>query len=320
MAVAVEQAVAWGRAHMDLSDVRAIGVDEMAWGRGHRYVTVVYQIDEGHKRLLWVGEKRTARTLLGFFRWLGSERSARIRFVCSDMWRAYLKVIARKVPQAVHILDRFHSMAHMSKAIDKVRAGEAKEMKRKGLEPVLVGSRWCLLKCVRNLTRKQATKLEELLQYNLRTVMAYLMKEDFQQFWEYVSPAWAGRFLDAWCRRAMYSKIEPMKNVARMLRGHRELILNWFRARKEFSSGVVEGLNNQAKLTTRMAYGFSSYKMLEIAPYHRLGDLPDPNSPTDSFEEVIFLMRNDPREYGPFSVEIELLEFLFSTSSGCPRG
>lgn len=276
VADAVEMAVAWGRTHMDLTGITAIGVDEIAWRKGHVYATVVYQINEGRKRLLWVGEHRRAKTLLGFFRWLGKERSAAIQFVASDMWKAYLKVIAKKIPQAIHVLDRFHLVCHLNKAIDQVRAGEAKEMKRRGLEPLLHHSRWCLLKRPSNLSEAQEGKLESLLPYNLRTIKAYLMKEEFQQFWEYISPHWAGVFLDAWCRRAMYSKIEPVKKVARMLRGHRELILNWFRAKKEFSSGVVEGLNNKAKLSTKMAYGFGTFKGLEIALYHRLGDLPEP--------------------------------------------
>jgi len=272
----VELAVAWGRAHMDLSGITAIGVDEIAWAKGHIYATVVYQINQGRRRLLWVGEKRTVKTLLRFFRWLGKERSASIEFVASDMWQAYLKVIAKKIPRAIHVLDRFHIMSHLNRAIDRVRAEEAKEMKRKGLEPLLMRSRWCLLKRKPNLTDKQELKLESLLPYNLRTVKTYLMKEEFQQFWEYVSPHWAGMFLDAWCRKAMYSKIEPIKKVARMLRGHRELILNWFRAKKEFSSGVVEGLNNKAKLSTKMAYGYRTFEMLELTLYHRLGDLPEP--------------------------------------------
>lgn len=82
--------------------------------------------------------------------------------------------------------------------------------------------------------------------------------------------------MDQWCTKTMRSRIEPMKKVAKMLRRHRELILNWFRAKKEFSSGVVEGLNNKAKVTTKMAYGFRTYKALEIALYHTLGDLPEP--------------------------------------------
>lgn len=276
VACAVELAVAWGRAHMDLSGITAIGVDEIAWAKGHTYATVVYQINQGRKRLLWVGEKRTIKTFLKFFHWLGKERSGLIEFVASDMWKAYLKVIAKKIPQAVHVLDRFHIVAHLNKAVDEVRAAEAKEMKRKGLEPLLHKSRWALLKRVANRTAAQVAKLKELRGYNLKTMTAWLMKEEFQQFWEYVSPHWAGLFLDAWCRRAMYSKIEPVKKVARMLRSHRELILNWFRAKKEFSSGVVEGLNNKAKLSTKMAYGYGTFKMLEMTLYHRLGDLPEP--------------------------------------------
>lgn len=278
VALAVEMAVEWGRKHMDLEGITAIGVDEIAWASGHTYATLVYQINQGRKRLLWVGEKRTAKTFLKFFEWLGKDRSARIQYVCSDMWKAYLKVIAKKIPQAIHILDRFHIVAHLNKAIDRVRAAEAREMKRKGLEPVLKHCRWALLKRWVNLTLKQQRILDGLLPYNLRTVKAYLMKQDFQQFWELIDPWSAGRFLDAWCRRAMYSKIEPIKEVARMLRNHRELIMNWFRAKKEFSSGVVEGLNGKAKLTTKMAYGFGTFKMLELALYHRLGDLPEPES------------------------------------------
>jgi hypothetical protein len=78
---------------------------------------------------------------------------------------------------------------------------------------------------------------------------AYLLKEEFQLFWEYDSPAWAARFLDAWCKRATRSRIEPVKRFARTVRTHRELLLNDFRAKKQFSSGVIEGLNNKAKVT-----------------------------------------------------------------------
>ena len=141
---AVEMAVAWGLAHRDLSAVESIGIDEIAWQRGHRYLTLVYQIDSHCKRLLWIGEKRTVKTLLHFFRWFGPERSLSLRFVCSDMWKPYLKVIARKAGQATHVLDRFHIMAHMGKAIDEVRAQEVRELKAHGEEPVLTKTRWLL--------------------------------------------------------------------------------------------------------------------------------------------------------------------------------
>ena len=188
----VEMAVEWGRAHQELSGVEAIGIDEIAWQRGHRYLTRVYQIDEGCRRLLWVGEERRVKTLLRFFRWFGSERSAELRFICSDMWQPYLKVIAKKAGGAIHVLDRFHIMAKMNKAIDEVRAKESKELVAKGYEPVLKRTRWLVLKRPENLSENQEPKLAELLLYNLRSVRAYLLREDFQFFWGYVSPYWAG--------------------------------------------------------------------------------------------------------------------------------
>jgi transposase len=272
----VEQAVSWGRAHQDLSEITAIGIDEIAWQRGHRYLTLVYQIDEHSKRLLWIGEKRTIKTLLRFFRWFGKERSQALKFVCSDMWKPYLKVIAKKAGTALNILDRFHIMAHISKAIDEVRAQETRTLKEKGYEPILTKTRWLLLKRPENLTDRQESKLSDLLQYNLKSVRSYLLKEEFQLFWLYHSPYWAGQFMDKWCTKTMRSKIEPMKKVAKMLRRHRPLLLNWFRAKKQFSSGIVEGFNNKAKLTTRKAYGFRTFKAAEIALYHALGALPVP--------------------------------------------
>ena len=272
----VNHAVSWGLVHRGLGGIAAIGVDEIQWQRGHKYLTLVYQIDEDCRRLLWVGKDRTTKALLRFFRMLGKDRTARLGFVCSDMWKPYLKVIAKKAPRAIHVLDRFHIMAKMNKAIDEVRAAEAKRLHRDGYEPVLKNSRWCLLKRKENLTEKQAVKLSELLQYNLQSVRSRLMREDFQRFWEYFYPACAAKFLDEWCTRTMRSKIEPMKKVAKTLRRHRELILNWFRAEGAISSGIVEGLNNKAKLTMRKAYGFRTAKAIEIALYHQLGDLPEP--------------------------------------------
>ena len=273
---AVEWAVEWGLAHRDMCHIRSIGVDEVLWQRGHKYLTVVYQIDGDCKRMLWVGKDRTIRTLLRFFRDFGKERSAALQFVCSDMWRPYLRVIARKASQAIHVLDHFHIAMHMNKAIDEVRAQETRDLRAKGLAPILTHSRWCLLKRPKNLTANQAIKLADLLRYNLKAVRSYLLKEDFQFFWEYISPHWAGVFLDLWCKTTMRSRTDPMKKVARMLRAHRDLLLNWFRAKKAISSGVMEGLNNKLKLTTRKSYGFRTFRVAEIVLYQALGGLPEP--------------------------------------------
>ena len=273
---AVQMAVAWGLTHRDVSDVEAIGIDEVLWKRPYKFLTVVYQIDRGRRRLLWIGQDRKAKTLLKFFRFWGVARSAKLKFICSDMWKAYLIVIARKASSAVHVLDRFHIAANMNKAINQVRAKEAKRLKADGYEPILKGARYCLLKRTENLTKHQEVKLKDLLRYNLRTVRAYLLKEDFHGFWTYVSPAWAGKFLDRWCARTMRSQLEPMKRVARTLRKHRELLLNWFHARDAIAAGATEGMNNQLKVITRRAYGFRNPENVKIALYHALGDLPEP--------------------------------------------
>jgi transposase len=280
---AVEYVVTFGLEHRVLGQIDAIGVDEIQYAKGHKYLTLVYQIDLGVTRLLWVGKERTIESFQGFFTTIGGEIASKIVFVCSDMWKPYLKVIREQCSGALHILDRFHIVANMNKALDEVRAGESRRIAFEGRIPVLKKSRWLLLKRGDNLQTEQRFRLRDLLRYNLKTVRAYLLKEAFQQLWDYNSATWAGKFLDEWCRQVMRSRIEPMKKIARSLRDHRELILNYFRAQKLLSSGVVEGLNNKAKVTMRKSYGFRTFRCLELALYHSLGKLPEPESTHEFF-------------------------------------
>jgi len=280
---AVEHVVTFGLEHRKLGQIDAIGVDEIQYAKGHKYLTLVYQIDLDVTRLLWVGRERTIESFRGFFTVIGDQVASKIVFVCSDMWQPYLKVIREKCSEALHILDRFHIVAKMNLALDDVRAEESRRMLREGRVPVLKKMRWLLLRRERNLKTEQRFRLRDLLRYNLKTVRAYLLKEAFQQLWDYNSPTWAGQFLDEWCRQTMRSRIEPMKKIARSLRQHRELILNYFRAQKLLSSGVVEGLNNKAKVTIRKSYGFRTFRCLELALYHSLGKLPEPESTHEFF-------------------------------------
>jgi transposase len=175
-------AVAWGRERMDLTGITAIGVDEIHWSTKQGVMTLVYQIDHQCKRMLWCGEKRTEQTMTDFFDWFGKERSANLKFVCSDMWKPYLKRIALRAQNALNILDRFHIAPKLGDAIDDVRAAETKELLRKGNSVVLKHSRWCVLKNPKNLNDNQKVKLKDLLKCNLKTIRAYLLKEDFQNF------------------------------------------------------------------------------------------------------------------------------------------
>lgn len=272
----VRWVVDFGLAHRSLEAVSSIGVDEVSIWKGHKYLTVVYQIDLGMRRLLWVGRERTEETLRGFFKMFGEDRTKLIQFVASDMWKPYLTVIKEKVCHALHVLDRFHIVAKLNKAIDEVRAKETRSLAQRGYEPILKRSRWCFLKRQENLTETQSGKLADVLQYDLRSVRAYLLKDAFEAFWTYTSPYWAGWFLDRWCARAMRSRLEPIKKFVGTLRDHRELLLNWFRAKKEISCGCVEGLNTNVKLAIRKARGFKSYEVVETALYHELGRMPEP--------------------------------------------
>ena len=165
---------------------------------------------------------RRAETLEGFFDWLGPARSAALYFVCSDMWKPYLKVVAERAQQAVHVLGRFHIMSHFSKAIDEVRAAEVRKLAAAGKAPVLKHSRWLLLKRPEHLTDAQEDRLADLVRRNLRTVRAYLLKEDFQRLWGNVSPYWAGRFEASTLARAMgpcYTPHDSSVDLVPLLRG-----------------------------------------------------------------------------------------------------
>lgn len=274
---AVERAVEWGRSQADYSGIESVGIDEIQWKFGQTYLTLVYQIDVGVRRLIWVGEHRTLATINGFFDWFGEERLSALRFVCSDMWKPYLRAIRERASHALHVLDRFHIVAHLSKAIDEVRSTEARELRRKARGELLKGSRWAILRRPENRSAAEEIKLRDIVRANLRTARAVLLREELYVFWTYHSRVWAGKFLDAWCRKVMRTRIEPMKKVARMFRNHRDLLLNWFDA-KALSTGIVEGFNSLAKLTMKKAFGFRTYRAIEVALYHRLGALPDPPS------------------------------------------
>jgi transposase len=272
----VKHVVAYGLKHRDLEGIKSLGVDEIQYARGHKYLTLVYQVDKTCRRLLFVGKDRRVKTLLRFFYRFGKERSQKIRAICSDLWKPYLKVIKRKLPQALHILDRFHIMKYLNDAVDNTRRRETAELRRDGHEPILEKSRWCLLKNKCNQTCAQLAKLKELVQYNLKTMRAYLLKEAFQHLWTYQTRWGAARFLKVWLSRAMRSRLPEIKKVAKRLRKYQDLLLNYFSLKERLSNAIVEGFNLKAKLTMRKSFGFRSFNTLEVALYHALGNLPEP--------------------------------------------
>jgi transposase len=279
----VQWFVEWGIEHRVLSGVEAIGVDEIHWGHGLKadnFLTVIYQIDAGCRRLLWIGKRRSERTLRRGLNELGKEFVQGLRYVCSDMWKPYLKVLADEAGHALNVLDRFHITQHLNKAVDEVRRAESSRLRAHSQQEAqrLKHMRWPLLRKGSRVRGKARQRLNALLASKLATARAWELKEAFGHFWKYKSVLWAGGFLDAWCERAMRSRLEPMKRMVRMLRAHEDLLMNWFRARGELSSAAVEGLNNKCRVVTRRSYGFRTYNGIEVALYHTLGRLPEPET------------------------------------------
>ena len=272
----IQWVVDYGLKHRTLENIKAIGVDEICVQVGRVFWVLIYQIDADNVRLLWVGHDRKGATLRAGLDQLGVSVCAGIRFVCSDMWEAYFAPIRDRLPGALHILDRFHIRQQLNKAVDDVRKDEARALAEAGLKPQLKKLRWALLKNRKNWTPKERQRMRQLKNSGLASIRAFWLVASFEHFWGYVSPTWAGKFLDAWCQRVRRSRLPSLKRVAATLIQHRQILLNYFRAKKAFSSGIVEGLNNQVKLTFRKSYGFRTAKAREVALYHALGKLPEP--------------------------------------------
>lgn len=236
-----------------LEGLRVIGVDEISYRRHHNYLTVV--VDHASGRVVWAGKDRKAKTLLRFFRALGPERAAQLEAISADMWEAYLIVIRRKAPQARIIFDRFHIVRHLNDAVTKVRQQlirDADPQTRRDLK----NTRFPVLKLPTSRTPKDRQVLEEQVRGNRKLYRAMLLKDDFMDLYSYQREGWARRFLSGWLRRAMSSKLEPIKKVARMIRNHLDGVLGW--VQWQISNGRLEGMNNRIRLLSHRSFGLHS--------------------------------------------------------------
>jgi transposase len=167
-----------------------------------------------------VGRRRTQATLRRGLKALGPEVVKVLRFICSDMWQPYLQVMAVQAGQTLHVVDRFHITMHLKQAVDQVRRAESARLRAEGAAAVqrLKQMRWPLLRRGSRVRGRARQKLKALLASKLGMARAWDLKESFRHLWHYRSVLWAGAFLDYACYRAMRSRLEPMKRVARMLR------------------------------------------------------------------------------------------------------
>jgi len=267
----VRRAVDYGLAERRQQPLHWIGIDEVSRKKGHRYLTVVYDLER--RVLVWAGEDRTAETLAQFFTGLGRRRCRTIRVVCMDMWAAYAKAVAEHLPRAQVLFDRFHVVQHLNRAVDEVRRAEMRRLGRR--ERVYFKRvRFLLLKSPWNLSGQERDRLSTLVRWNARIVRAYYLKEAFQQFWELVDPAAAEAHLRQWMRSAKRTRLQPFKVFVQLLESHLEGILAWSQHR--LSNGALEGMNNKIKLISHRSFGFRSTKNYIAAIYHCCAKLPRP--------------------------------------------
>jgi transposase len=265
---AVHHVVDYGLQQRDLSHLSVIGIDEISRKRGHQYLTNVYDLNSG--TLIWSAPGRSKDTLSAFFELLGEQGCRRLKGVCCDMWRPYIDVVQQYVPQATLVFDKFHIISHLMNAVDQVRRDEIRE-KGKSHKELVTHTRFIWLKNPWNLTDTQKGRLSALENLNLKINRAYLLKESFRQLWSYKTMGWASRFLKKWFWWATHSRLKPMRDFAWMLRRHEQGLLNYFKLR--IDNGMVEGLNNKAKVVSHRAYGYRSSHMYITALFHCLGNL-----------------------------------------------
>jgi len=276
---AVDWVVHWGLEHRTLTGIIGMGIDELHWGKGQRnkaYVTLIYQVDKCQRRLLGIVQGHAQKDLRRGLEKLGTDALGSVRYVCSDMWKAFINVIAKSFPDAVHMIDRFHVTQLLNQAVDKVRRLDMAAMKGRPQAKRIKGLRWTILRRFTRVRGRARQALTRMMSTRLATGRAWQLKEAFLHFWSYRSTRCAGEFLKAWVTRAKRSRIGPMRKFAETLQRHEPMLLNWIQARDEIMTGAVEGLNNKCRVVTRRAYGYRSFSVLETMLYHTLGKLPMP--------------------------------------------
>jgi len=244
-----------------LKHLRHIAIDEISIGRGHRYLTLVLDLETG--RVVFVGDGKAGDALKPFWKRLRPSR-AKIEAVAMDMSAAYRGAVTRYLPKAKIVFDRFHVAQLFNEKLSDLRRALYREATGALEKSVLKGTRWLLLKAADNLDKEKGEKkrLEEALALNKPLAAAYYMKEELRLFWEQPGRHFATVFLDGWIRRAVASGIRILQQMAKTLALHRSGLLAYYDVR--ITSGPMEGTNNKIKTMKRQAYGFRDWGFFKL--------------------------------------------------------
>lgn len=255
----MKRAVERGLQRRSLDDVQHIGIDEKSFGKGHDYVSVMTDIDGS--RVLEVAPERTIEACDQLWKTLPDEQKTQVNAVCMDMWRAFEASTQKNVPDARIVHDRFHISKYLNEAVDKVRRAEQKELKAND-DDRLTGMRQTLLFNPEHLSEERDKQLTALLNSSLATGRAWSLKDSFRHFWEQDNGIDGRAFFDRWYAWAIRSRLDPVKKVARMLKGRLERILTWFSS--PISNGPSEGFNSRIQSIKSAARGFRIFEHYRI--------------------------------------------------------
>ena len=235
----------------DLSDVSKVAIDETSCRRGHDYLTLVADAEE--RKVIFVTEGKDAKTVASFAGYLSTQGGDASQIVAAsiDMSPAFIKGVTDHLPNARITFDKFHVIAHASTAVDKMRRAEQKT------DPDLKGVRWALLKDRRRLTVSQSADLDALIAHvtTKRTARAWLYREQLREILARKQINVLSALLAQWCTHVMRSKVEPMKEVAKMIRNHFDGIVAWAQTRQ--TNGFLEALNGLFQAAKRRARGYT---------------------------------------------------------------
>src|SRR3954454_19479677 len=238
-------------AKLKLKHLRHIAIDEIAIAKGHRYLTVVLDLDSG--AVVFVGDGKGADALKPFWKRLRGSKAV-IEAVAMDMSPAYRQAVSTHLPAAKIVFDRFHVMKLFNEKLSDLRRALHREATDVLQKKVLKGTRWLLLKAAEDLDEEkdERKKLEEALALNKSLATASYLKEDLRQFWEQPGKRFGTLFLDGWIKRAEASGIKILPRMAKTLAAHRGGLLAYYDVM--ITSGPMEGTNNKIKTMKRQAY------------------------------------------------------------------
>jgi transposase len=266
----MERAVMRGHAAKGAALPRQLGIDEKAIAKGHRYMTLVCDLQEA--TVEYIGEERAEESLAGYFRIFPVEQRQQIEAICLDMWQPYVNACQAYVPRAADkmVFDRFHIMRHVLEAVDTVRKREHRALLDEG-DTSLAKTKYLWLYNVENIPERAQEYFDHVKSLQLKTARAWALKEALRELWTYRAEGWARRFWARWYFWATHSRLAPIIKAAKMIRRHLHNVLTYFRHR--VTNAVAEGLNSKIATVQKRACGYRSRDHFKIAIYFHCGGL-----------------------------------------------